>query len=324
MDKVYRRFFMAVSIVTVIVFVLGSIYWFGTFRDHSLNQKENGHLIGMSYMTMNNQFYEILNAEIEERVESEGDLMILRDPALNSERQAEQINNMLDDGIDALIVTPVDWQEIVPVLQRAKEKGVIVIVVDSDASDDTLADCTITSDNYDAGVKAAEYAIQQGGEKRFVIMTHNAAKSGIDRVRGFKDTIAGHDNISVVKEVECEGQLELAEPAMKEIIESGISFNAVFALNDLAGVGAVAALEEKGLVGKVDVYGVDASPDTKAMIKENIMTASAAQFPSEIGMTAADTLYRLLNGEKCEKQILVPVELVTRDNVERYGVDRWQ
>ena len=187
MDKVYRRFFMAVSIVTVIVFVLGSIYWFGNFRDHSLNQKENGHLIGMSYMTMNNQFYEILNAEIEERIESEGDLMILRDPALNSERQAEQINNMLDDGIDALIVTPVDWQEIVPVLQRAKEKGVIVIVVDSDASDDTLADCTITSDNYDAGVKAAEYAIQQGGEKRFVIMTHNAAKSGIDRVRGFKD-----------------------------------------------------------------------------------------------------------------------------------------
>ena len=55
-----------------------------------------------------------------------------------------------------------------------------------------------------------------------------------------------------------------------------------------------------------------------------MLSASAAQFPSRIGQTAADVIYQLLNGEKVEKNILVPVELVTQKNVEQYKVDRWQ
>lgn len=324
MEKTYRRLFILAVAALNLIFISGIIYWFGGTSDHSAKGRENCRLIGASYMTMNNDFYEIINTEIQEYVDSEGDMLILRDPALSIERQTEQINDMLDLGIDALIVTPVDWQKIVPVLTRAKREGVTVIVVDTDAQDPELADCTITSDNYDAGVKIAEYVIQQNKDMKFILMTHNAAKSGIDRIQGFKDTIAGHDNISIVNETDCEGQLEQAEPAMKKIIQSGETFNAVFSLNDLASVGVAAALEENGLIGKVEFYGVDASPDTKAMIKENIMTASSAQFPTRIGIKTANVLYSLLNGEKCEPKILVPVELVTRDNVEEYGVDRWQ
>ena len=49
-----------------------------------------------------------------------------------------------------------------------------------------------------------------------------------------------------------------------------------------------------------------------------------AQFPSEIGTRTADVIYKLLNGEEIEKHILVPVKLVTKDNVEDFGIDRWQ
>ena len=54
------------------------------------------------------------------------------------------------------------------------------------------------------------------------------------------------------------------------------------------------------------------------------MEASAAQFPTEIGKEAAEIIYRLLDGESVQKNILVPVELVTRSNVEQYSIDRWQ
>ena len=67
-----------------------------------------------------------------------------------------------------------------------------------------------------------------------------------------------------------------------------------------------------------------ASPDGKALIREGAIQASAAQFPTRVGEQAADTLYRLLNGEKVESRILVPVELVTQENVEEYSIDRWQ
>jgi len=74
----------------------------------------------------------------------------------------------------------------------------------------------------------------------------------------------------------------------------------------------------------VKVYGIDASPDAKALIKEGMMSASSAQFPSRIGQTAADVIYRLLRGEEVEKEIFLPVELVTRENVEEYSISRWQ
>ena len=74
----------------------------------------------------------------------------------------------------------------------------------------------------------------------------------------------------------------------------------------------------------VGVYGVDASPDSKALIKENMIGASAAQFPSKIGRETADTIYGLLEGKETEKNILVPVELITPENVDEFGIDRWQ
>ncbi len=78
------------------------------------------------------------------------------------------------------------------------------------------------------------------------------------------------------------------------------------------------------MLDTVGVYGVDASPDSKALIKEGMMSATAAQFPSEIGSTTAEVIYQLLAGESVEKKILVPVELITPENVEEFGIDRWQ
>lgn len=293
-------------------------------RDYSLEQKENSRLIGVSYMTMNNEFYKILNEEISNQVEIQGDRMVLRDPALSVDRQIEQIEEMLQMGIDVLVVTPVDWKGLSDVLKQAKSQGVFLVVVDSDLEEDSVADCTITSDNYNAGRLVGRYFLEQNRESELIVMTHDAAKSGQDRVQGFLDEVGKNDKIHVVKRMNCDGQLEIAMPKMQQAIEEGVTFDSVFCLNDLAAVGVTAALDEHGLLKKVQVYGIDASPDAKALIKEGMMSASAAQFPSRIGRIAADVVYRLLKGETVEKKIRVPVELVTQENVEQYSIGRWQ
>ena len=68
---------------------------------------------------------------------------------------------MLDAGIDVLVITPVDWESLTSVLKRAKAEGVYVVVVDSNVYDEELADCTITSDNYNAGRIVGEYFLTQ-------------------------------------------------------------------------------------------------------------------------------------------------------------------
>ena len=91
-DKIVNRILAAVYLAALILSFSTGMNWL------RLSDKgtENSRLIGASYMTMNNEFYDILNEQIRVRVEGEGDLMVLRDPGLDVERQAEQINSMLD------------------------------------------------------------------------------------------------------------------------------------------------------------------------------------------------------------------------------------
>ena len=322
-DK-YNRIFWSILVFVNIIIVALLIFYSRGEADYSVNQRKNSSLIGVSYMTMNNEFYKIMSEEISARVDAEGDRMILRDPALSSERQIEQIEEMLDLGIDMLVLTPVDWESLTSVLEKAKDQGVKVVVVDSNVYDEELVDCTITSDNYNAGVIIGEYFLSQCEKADVIIMTHEAAKSAQDRVQGFLDVVNSQKGINIVEKIECEGQLEIAMPKLQQAIDEGVKFDNVFCLNDLAGVGVVAALEDNDMIEDVGVYGVDASPDAKALIKEGMMKASAAQFPTQIGSKAADIIYTLLNGEAVEKNILVPVELVNNENVDEYGIDRWQ
>ncbi len=323
MDRNIRKVFIIFNFLLYLPLIL--LLAMGiTGRDYSRNQRRNGYLIGASYMTMNNEFYKILNEEISSRAELEQDQMILRDPALDADRQIEQIDAMIQMGIDVLVVTPVDWKSLSDILRKAKEQGIFIVVVDSNLEDESLADCTITSDNYNAGRMVGEYFLKENETAELVVMTHDAAKSGQDRVQGFLDAVEQREGIHIVEKINCDGQLEIAMPRMQRIIAEGAVFDSVFCLNDLAGVGVVAALDDGGMLDRVNVYGIDASPDAKALIKEGMMSASAAQFPSRIGRKAADVIYQLLEGGTVDKSVLVPVELVTGENVEQYRIDRWQ
>lgn len=320
----YRTLFWILLVVINLAAAGTALYIHISGKDYSVTQKENVHFIGLSYMTMNNEFYKIMSEEINARIEAEGDRMVMRDPALDVERQITQIEEMLDMGIDVLVVTPVDSDKIVDVLRRAKEQGVRIVVLDTGVADQEVADCTITSDNYGAGVAVGSYFLEQHKAAKVIVMTHQVAQSGRDRVQGFLDTVENQKGIEIVKTIECEGQTEIAMPGMQQAIAEGTDFDTVFCLNDLAAVGVIAALEENDMLDKVDVYGVDGSPDAKAFIHEEMMNATAAQFPSQIGGRAAEAIYRLLNGDSVESMTLVPVKLVDGENVEAFGTDRWQ
>ena len=83
--------------------------------DLSERQREKSHLIGVSYMTMNNEFYKVMHEQISDRIEAEGDRMILRNPALDTDRQIEEIKHMLDEGIDALVKTALETDAVIVV-----------------------------------------------------------------------------------------------------------------------------------------------------------------------------------------------------------------
>lgn len=308
------------SLLLLIPFLMAAFVW----TLHINDARDTRLRIGATYMTMNNPFYSVIDEELRLMIESRGDILLTRDPALSQERQNEQIRDLLHENVDLLVVNPVNFIEVTPVLVEAQAAGVPVVVVDSQVSDPSLARCTIVSDNYDAGVLCARHLQRTRDSGRIILLEHPDAQSAADRIAGFCDTLAGDRNYEIIGSADCAGQLELAMPVLTELLEAGLHPDIVMALNDPSAMGAMAALEDYDMLESVSVYGVDGAPEAKSMIAEGVMTATVAQSPIRIGQIAAQSVYQILSGEPCQKEIIVPVELLTFENIGDAALDGWQ
>ena len=136
--------------------------------------------------------------------------------------------------------------------------------------------------------------------------------------------IDNNKKYKVINEAECDGQLEIAMPKMQEIIEETPDIDVVMALNDPSALGALAALE-KNNKNDVMVYGIDGTPEIKALIGRNQMiVGTVAQSPIKMGQIAVENMYNILNGKKIEKNIIIPISLINKENLFKYDEDRWQ
>jgi ribose transport system substrate-binding protein len=283
--------------------------------------------IGTSYMTMNNDFYKIVNAEIEKEVDGQGDILYTRDPALSVEKQCQQIESFIEKDVDLMIINPVDSgsQDIRKALEKARKKGIYIVVVDSQLKDDQVADVTIVSDNYQAGVLDARHMMATLPRADILLLEHADTLSAVDRIEGFLDTIAAHPQYRVVARRESKGQTEIAMPVVSAVIEEGIQFDVVMALNDQSAIGALAAIKEKALDRKTYIYGVDGSPDMKNLLQNTEdITATVAQSPVQMGAETIQSAYALLDGEAVEPLITIPVKLLDKTNIETVDVEGWQ
>ena len=291
--------------------------------DYSARQNEHRRKLGAVYMTLNNPFYEVIDEEIRTIVENHGDILISRNPALSVEKQIEEIQNLIDDGVELIFINPVDWTKIDPALKLAYQANIPVIVIDTNVEDDKYVSCTVVSDNYLAGSQCADHLINHSSGGKIALLKHSQSRSAFDRIQGFLDKIGENPNFKVVAEAECLGQLELAMPAMETMIKEHPEINIVMALNDPAAMGAIAALQNKNRLNDVMVYGVDGVPETKEMIYSHRMTATAGQSPKRIGRIAADRAYKIFNGELVEKFIQLPTKLLSSENIDINNIEGW-
>ena len=243
-----------------------------------------GKKFGATYMTMNNPFFGVMNDAIKEAVEANGDTLITLDPALDAVKQISQIEDMVAQGVDAIFLNPVDWQAVAPGLLAAHEAGIPIINVDAAVYDEQYVACIVASDNLAAGLVCGEDMLKRlpkGGKA--VILGHPTTKTGIDRIANFKKVIA--------------------MPKMENIIQAVPDMAVVMCVNDPTALGTIQALRAANALEGVLIYGVDGSPDAKKMIKDGMMTGTAAQSPINIGKIGVEMAYKILAGETVEKHV---------------------
>ncbi|NLU52620.1 MAG: sugar ABC transporter substrate-binding protein [Clostridiaceae bacterium] len=321
MKRLNRRLLLIVAIISVtLIILLGYIELFYQVKAPTDAPRK----FGATYMTMNNPYFEILNGGINEVVEANGDYLITRDPAQDQEKQNSQIYEMIEEGVEAIFLNPVDWKKVKPALIACKEANIPVFNVDTMVYDKEYVVSIIASDNYNAGVQCATDMMSKLDSADIVILDQPIINSITQRIQGFIDTIKGNPNYRVVVQQPAGGELEIAMDVMESIIESGVSFDVVMGGNDPTALGALAALEARHMTGNILIYGVDGSPDGKMMIKEGYLEGTSAQYPREMGKIAAEVAYAYLNGEQVDRNIVVPVTLITKDNLDNFAIDEWQ
>ena len=308
-----------ISLAGIMVFVFFIAIYVSTCSNYLKGNRTRRKLFGATYMTMNNEFYKVVNNQIRMQVEKNGDEMITLDPALDQKKQNEQIKQLVKRKVDAIFLNSVESG-----LKAAKKAKIPVIVIDSQVYRNDLVTMTIVSDNYKAGVLCAKEMMKQKDHANIVLLTHNAARSAVDRINGFTDTIKKNKNYKILASADTQGQIERALPKVDKIIEKYKNIDVVMGLNDPAAMGALAALDSKGAREGVLVYGIDGSPEGKKLIKEGMMTGTAAQSPKQMADTAINVAYKILQGKKVKKKKVISVQMITKKNVEQTDISRWQ
>ena len=283
--------------------------------------------IGATYMTMNNDFYKTLNAEIEKKTNQQGNRLYVRDPELDEDKQSQQIDYFVQEKVNVIVINPVkcDSSKIIASLRKAEKAGIKIIVVDAPISKEAKVDTTIVSDNYQAGVLIANDMMKRLSSAKILLLEHRNAMSAMDRIQGFLDTIKGHPAYQVVSERETLGQTEESMPQVKKALNEGMQFNVVMSLNDRAAIGALAAIKDQGVTDKIAIYGVDGSPDIKNFLANtNDIQGTVAQSPIKMGRKVTEVIERMMKHQAYKEEYLIPVHLVNKENIAQYTITGWQ
>ena len=215
----------------------------------------------------------------------------------SDERQVQQIDSLVNEGIDLLIVAPNQVQTISPAIDRAYDKGIPVIVFERKTSSRKYT-AFISADNYEMGRIMGEYIVSR-------LHGHGSGSSpSIERHNGFMDAIKNAPGIKVVASLQGDWtELKAYESTQQWLLNNkDVRVDLVFGANDRTAMGARKAL------GKDVLYcGIDGLPGENGgiqLVRDSLLDASYI-YPTNI-----------LEGKPYEKETLLMSALVTRDNAQ--------
>lgn len=265
--------------------------------------------IGLSISTTNNPFFVDLQKGVVETAEAQGIAVQVVDAQDDTSTQLNGMDDLIQQGVDIILVNPVDSDAITPAVEAANAAGIPVITLDRSSAGGNVVSL-IASDNVAGGEMAAEFIIAQIGEGGNVVQLEGVpgASATNERGQGFSNVAA--DKLNVVDSQSANFNRAEGLSVMENILQTQSDIQAVFAQNDEMALGAFEAIKAAGLENEIVVVGFDGNDDALAAIAAGDLDATVAQQPYEMGKIAVETAVAHLGGETVEAQISSPLELV--------------
>ena len=289
----------------------------------SMQSQEDAKLdsVGVSVGDLSNPFFVIMAQGAEQAAKQIGgdDVRVTTvSSGYDLNQQFNQLENFVAADTDVIVLNAADSKGIRPAVDQAMKAGSVVVAVDTGVEADV--DATVTTNNLQAGEVSCQYIVDRlNGQGNVVIVNGPPVTSVIERVDGCLNVLAQYPKLKILsKDQTAEGSRDGGLRVMSDLLTTFPDIDAVFAINDPSGVGADLAANQ----AKRDdffIVGVDGAPEAIDAIssEDSIYAATATQDPRGMAQTAVKVGNKVLQGQELKsKDILIPVKLITKENVD--------
>jgi fructose transport system substrate-binding protein len=217
--------------------------------------------------------------------------------------QVTAIENMVAAGVKGILITPSDTKAIVPAVQKARAKGVLVIALDTPTNPESAVDALFATNNFTAGELIGKYAKATLGDKPAKIATLDLAPGitvGVLRHNGFLSGfgVSGIDpkatTQSTAPNVACSfdtaGDQAKGQTAMENCLQKEPGINLVYTINEPAALGAYTALKAAGKDKDVLVVSVDGGCTGVKAVQDGKIAATSQQYPLKMAQAGVDAV----------------------------------
>ncbi|VBB07256.1 Hypothetical protein LUCI_2500 [Lucifera butyrica] len=246
--------------------------------------------------------------------------VVYMDAKYDSSKQMSQMENLIAQKVDVIVVMPVDSEAAKPMVAEAVKAKIPVISVNRPLANQDQAVSYVGSDSvYSGELEAQKMADLLGGKGDIVVLEGTYGhQPQIERKQGYDNILKKYPGIKVVASQTGEWYRDKGMKVMENWLQSNMHIDGVLAENDEMALGALKAIEDAGMLGKIKVGGIDATPEALKYVKEGKLDFTVFQDAKGQGRTAIEVAAKVAKGEKVDKKIIIPYELVPKEKVDEY------
>lgn len=233
--------------------------------------------------------------------------------------QNRMIEQAVEDGVDAIVLSAIDYTRSDAVVEEAVRRGVKVLTVDSNIGSSAVS-LFIGTDNREAGRAAALAALDDSSTERLVnigLVNYTAeTDNGRQRVEGFREYIDDIPNARVVAEITAESNTVSATQAVLSLLQEYPQINVLVGFNEWMTLGVGNAIRQAGVADRVRGVGFDSNVLSVSMLETGEMDALIVQNPFAIGYLSIQNAEALLSGRTVDTpELYTAVTTVNRENL---------
>ncbi|MBJ7222782.1 MULTISPECIES: sugar ABC transporter substrate-binding protein [unclassified Brenneria] len=278
--------------------------------------------IGVAMGYFDDNFRSLIRQTIDNRIKQETGVTVqFEDAKGDVATQIQQVENFVNQGMDAIILNLVDTQAVRPMMQQAERAGIPLVFVNLRPEVQLGKNMAyVGSDTELSGrIQMEALAKEMGGKGNLAILMGSLSSEATRyRTKGVEEIAKKFPDIRIVQKQSAMFFRKEAVDVTSNWILSGDKIDAIAANNDEMAIGAIMALQQAGRKD-VLVAGIDGTPDALELIKQGRLNISVFQDAKGQGEGAVETVLKMLRGEPVEENVLIPYQLITKDNYQQFA-----